>query len=63
MTFKGRKGIREHMKREHSVDRFFCIIDGCGVRQRTAAGRKHRYKETHDHGAGERQAREEPEEL
>ena len=28
MTFKGRKGIMEHMKREHSMDKFFCIIDG-----------------------------------
>ena len=63
MTFKERWVIREHMKWEHSVDKFFCIIDNCGVKQKTEAGKKPHYKEAHDHGAGERQAREEPEEL
>ena len=63
MTFKWRRVAREHMKREHSVDKFFCIIAGSGVKQRTVAGMKHHYKEVHDHGAGEQQALEEPEDL
>ena len=35
------------MKKEHNVERFFCVIAGCGVSRRTAADIKHHYKEAH----------------
>ena len=50
------------MKRVHNVDRVFCIIAGCGVSQRSAAGLKYHFKEIHDHDTGECQAPEKPEE-
>ena len=63
MTFKWRMAARGHMKREHNMDKFFCIIAGCGVSQRTAAGIKHHYREAHNHDAGEQRAPGEPEDL
>ena len=47
------------MKKEHNVERFFCVIVGCGVSRRTTADIKHHYEEAHDHGTGKRQAPEE----
>ena len=62
MAFKWRRAAREHMKREHNMDKFFCIIACCGFSQRSVAGLKYHFKEIHDHDTGECQAPEKPEE-
>ena len=51
------------MKKEHNVERFFCVVVGCGVILRTAADLRHHYKESHNHDTGKRQAPEESGEL
>ena len=43
-AFKWRREAREHMKTEHNLERFFCVIAGCGVSRRTAADIQHNYK-------------------
>ena len=43
-AFKWRREAREHMKTEHNLERFFCVIAGCGVSRRTAADIQHHYK-------------------
>ena len=62
-AFKWRRAARDHMKKEHNVERFFCIVVACGVSQRTAADLKHHYEEAYNHDTGKQQAPEESGEL